>query len=148
MDDEQSKRDPLNIQNTPNTNNNTHEMPSKLKMKNKLSPFAPAFDVSHSPTINPYSGQYGISTLPAQVPPAQIPSIIPQDQQPSSNNTSAVHHSHTHVHQALYTTSADNNAMPVVDVNHNNGGRVATNVASDARRHPNGISSLKTHKNT
>ena len=45
----------------------------KTSKKTTLSANAVPFDVSASPTINPYGGQYGIQTQPAYVPPAPIP---------------------------------------------------------------------------
>jgi serine/threonine protein kinase len=82
--------------------------PSKLKGKgNKLSPFAPAFDVGNSPTINPYGGPYGISTLPVAVPPAHIPPA----------------------HQATYTTTNERNTSSNHPPNHhpNNNNRNENN---------------------
>ena len=54
----------------------------KASAPKKLSPNAPVFDVSRSPTLDPYAGPNGIRTLPANVPPATIPPPQTQPQQP------------------------------------------------------------------
>eukprot|EP01083_Nonionella_stella_P093180 261000_1 len=84
------------------TNMNTKDS-SSLQLKSstakKLSANAPVFDVSRSPTLDPYAGPNGIRTQPCYVPPATIPppatqppqpqpqSQQPQQQQPPLPNT-------------------------------------------------------------
>lgn len=53
----------------------------KSSAPKKLSANAPVFDVSRSPTLDPYAGPNGIRTLPANVPPATIPPPQTQQQQ-------------------------------------------------------------------
>jgi len=54
---------------------------SKDKKGSTLRATAATFDVSRSPTLDPYSGQHGVHTRPGYVPPAQIPPPMQQQQQ-------------------------------------------------------------------
>jgi len=54
---------------------------AKDKKGSTLRATAATFDVSRSPTLDPYSGQHGVHTRPGYVPPAQIPPPMQQQQQ-------------------------------------------------------------------
>jgi len=56
---------------------------AKDKKGSTLRATAATFDVSRSPTLDPYSGQHGVHTRPGYVPPAQIPP--PMQQQPKQS---------------------------------------------------------------
>ena len=64
---------------------------SKGSETKKLNVHAKEFDVSSSPTLDPYNGPYGISTRPVNVPPAQQLSrthVLDVKKTNNNNNTS------------------------------------------------------------
>eukprot|EP01083_Nonionella_stella_P149612 475474_1 len=80
MADTESKEVENNGSNV-NTKDSSSVQPNKASTGKKLSANAPVFDVSRSPTLDPYAGPNGIRTQPCYVPPATIPP--PATQQPS-----------------------------------------------------------------
>jgi len=67
---------------------------------------AASFDVSRSPTLDPYSGQHGVATRPGYVPPAQIPPMPTQMPKQSRTRSSQQPQTQQQQQQRQYANGA------------------------------------------
>eukprot|EP01084_Bolivina_argentea_P039233 72519_1 len=100
MADTESKEVENNGSNV-NTKDSSSVQPNKASTGKKLSANAPVFDVSRSPTLDPYAGPNGIRTQPCYVPPATIPPPATQQpsQQPQQQTQQQTQQQQQHQHQ-------------------------------------------------